>query len=98
MQAERDPWARRTWGRAAPATRHWRRERELRAFGALASHPFSGAEWHSVQPEPEAASPWRAPRLDAPARPEPSGGSASRKTLPGLLNAGITVYYSLEGW
>lgn len=69
MQAERDLRARRTWGRAAPATRHWRRERELRAFGASASNPFSRAECHGAQPGPEATSPSRAPRLDAPARP-----------------------------
>lgn len=45
-RSERDPRARRTWGRAAPAAQHWRRESEPLAFGAWLPLFPEGSEGH----------------------------------------------------
>lgn len=98
-RSERDPRARRTWGRAAPATQPRRRECGPLAFGALASALAEGRG-----PWPRSLGPRTLALRGSPTRPrprarDPSQGSASRIPWPGLLNAaGNAVYYSLESW
>lgn len=98
-RSERDPRARRTWGRAAPATQPRRRECGPLAFGALASALAEGRG-----PWPRSLGPRTLALRGSPTRPrprarDPSQGSASRIPWPGLLNAaGNAVYYPLESW
>lgn len=73
----------------------------ISALGALGAPGFSPfLEGRGVR---QAALGLRPPALQghrARTRPRISQGAqlASRNTLPGLLNAGNAVYYSLEGW
>lgn len=81
---ERDPRARRTWGRAAPATQHWRRESEPLAFGAWlppfpeGSEGHRRAAWIRGHRLYEGAAPGRAPH------PGSLLGMASRNRGPGF--------------
>lgn len=97
-RSERDPRARRTWGRAAPAAQHWRRESEPLAFGAWlplfpeGSEGHGRAAWARGHRPYEGAAPGRAPH------PGFLLGIGFQEPWPGLFNAGNAVSDSSEGW
>lgn len=71
-QSERDPRARRTWGRSAPATQRGGGKAN-RWPSARGSHPFPRAlRGTAAQPGPEDTGPARETRPAAPRTPDPS--------------------------